>query len=585
METNNQNLPDQVPSQTPQEPVKWYKHKGLIVIAILIVLAVVVSCVPSTDLVNEVNKNDSIISTQPVPAGWKDYKNDVLGLSFSYSPEWGDISTYPSENITDLKTLRDKSDNSFNPSLNINFNKNTNVNFPTAAPQVTIWSPKYGGLQYNGAGMGRVDNLLNLAESDSSCSYKISYQSIDSLQEIYNSCLNGVKVSVIEQTQYFNPANFGGTVPPNGILYTYSLNYYGYKHLQNGEFDYLLTFYTATSTHQQPAHLTAEEFLNKAGIKNNNYPNLVEFTTFVHSLKSYSPPVVETSPFTVPENEDPNITLIRKYYYQIATGQLNEAYGRLISPNFSQEEFNETYQNTYKIQPRDFKKLSENNYEFWIDYQGHNREAEQHRLIVQIINSKIKQELFDVLTSSIATFGNMAVYGASRGEESIVVLRQNGIDSIIDLAPNNFDKTLETLIFVDVSFSPQGNYIMYVGGGWEWAYLRIYDIKNKKLALETSGGHGEFSPSESIYFFCEANEMSGNYAATVYKVPEFSVKVDLLKQHSEELKNFWNITCSADEKNRLIHFNFNGKYDKDGNYDEKASKTYNVNLDTGEAVN
>ena len=604
METNNQNLQSPTPSQVPQEVKKWYKHKGLIAVALLVIIATAVSYLslnrkdvgqicpaviygeyknpitgetktfggcdmPPADWVKVVNKNDNTSSLQPVPAGWEDYRNDVLGLSFSYPPEWGNISTYPSESITGLEVLSSRITSEFLNSIDLIF-KN-------AGRKISIYSEQHGGRNYTSPPYGPLDNVTTLKDAKDACNYKINYKQTDYLQEIFSDCRSGIKIAVVENTQ-----DFGS---PTGILYTYSLNYYGFKKLENGVFDYLLTSHAATSTRQQSKHLTAEEFLNQAGIKKDAYPNMTEFTAFVQSLKSYPPPVVETPVFTVPEGEDSNITLIRKYYYQIATGQLNDAYKQLINPYLSQEKFNETYQNTYKIQPRDFKKLAENRYECWVDYQGHNRDAEKHRLIVQIINGKIKQELFDVLTSSIITFGDFKAYAASRGDENIVVLRQNGNESIIDFAPNDFDKTLKTLIFVDVSFSPQGNYLMYVGGGWEWAYLRIYDIKNKKMALETSGGHGEFSPSESIYFFCEANEMGGNYAATVYKVPEFSVKVDLPKQHSEELKDFSNITCSADEKNRLIHFNFNGKYVKDGNYDENASKTYNVNLDTGEVVN
>lgn len=590
MENTNENLPpNPVQPLTPQ-PQKWYAHKGLLVIIILAVIAGVSVWAyftynqPKDSAPITVNHKSATISPSsaiitssspeslyPVPAGWKDYHNEVLGLSFSYSPKWGDMSNYPNGNITNLKTLGQ--DNNFTANSYLDYIR---LNFSKSGPVVKMYSEQYGGETYLSPPYGPIDNLLTLKPTDSACNYKIDYQRGDSLQEIFNDCRDGIKISVIENVQHFSP--------PTGFLYTYSLSYYGYKRLQNGSFDYLLTSYTATSTRQQTLRLTADQFLKQAGVTQGNYPNFPEFATFVQTLKSYSPPMAQTPTFTIPAGEDPNITLIRKYYYLLATGQFNDAYQFLASPTSSQQKFQQDNQNIYKIQPRNFKQLTTNQYELWVDYQEHNKDAQQQRLIVEIINGKIKQDLFETLTSSVATFGNMVAYGASRGSKDIVVLKQGDSESIIDSAANNFDQTLETLIFVDVSFSPKGDYLLYTAGGWEWSFLRVYDIANKKQVLQTDGGHGEFNPSESIYFFCDKNDMGGNYEASVYQVPGFTVKLDLLKKFPD-LNSYADVSCSADQQNHNLQFKFTGKYDKNQNYDENAVKIYNVNLDTGELIN
>jgi hypothetical protein len=608
MENQNEILPTPQPEQSPQQTKKWYQHKGIISIIVLAVLTVGVCWTyfakhPVTNVAPVVvqNQTKNPLQTQPVstttqtgnseptapiPSGWSSYHNDVLGLGFSYPPKWGNITTYPIAEITNLKTVRDNIDNSFNPSLNINFSKNDNPNFPTSAPQITIWSPKYGGPQYNGAGMGHIDNLLNLNTSDNGCGYKISYQNSDSLKEIYSDCQNGVKVSVLVQTQHFDPASFSNdpAMPASGILYTYSLNYYGYKHLQNGDFDYLLASYTATSTRQQALQITSDDFLTHAGATQGNYPNFPEFASFVQSLRSYPPTKQQIQPFNTPAGEDPNITLIRQYYYDLLNGQASNAYQLTENPATSSEAFIADNQNIFQIQPRDFKKLSNGSYEYWVDYQAQNSTPTQERAVVEIVNGKIKQDLLDTLTSPVATYGNMSAYGASRGDKSIVLLRSPNSDVVIDSAANNFDSTLSSLIFDDVSFSPMGNYITYIAGGYEWAYLRVYNIRSQKQVLQTEGGTRQFNPTETLYYFCDKNDMGGDYNADVYSVPGFNIKLDLLKLFPE-LNNFDDVSCSENQQNNVIQFKFTGEMDKSGNDNPNITKTYNVDLQSGELTN
>ena len=65
-------------------------------------------------------------------AGWQTYRNDVLGISFSYPAAWGDAEVEPSNNITDLKLFVQKDaptdgGNLYYGLLRIGFKKNEAV--------------------------------------------------------------------------------------------------------------------------------------------------------------------------------------------------------------------------------------------------------------------------------------------------------------------------------------------------------------------------------------------------------------------------------------------------------------------------
>ena len=602
MENDNQNQIDQQPTlaPTPLPANKGFNYKGVLAGVFLAIVAAAgvwfyfnwnqtKNLKPQADRQKSTNtpvESPTPASAFPVPAEWKNYHQDVLGLSISYPPKWGDVTTAPSNSITDLKTVvKDyQGDNGYNNTLT--------VNFAQAKPKTSIYNQQYPGEKYNNVyawPLGYIDNFSTLKQTKNICSYKIDFQHQsypDTLKEIYSDCQNGVKIAVIENMQHFNPANFSpSTMPASGILYTYNLNYYGYKNLQNGSFDFLLTTYTATGTKQQTLQLTAEEFFKQTNIKASAYPNLSDFTTFVQNLKSFTPPIVTTPAFETPAGEDSNITLIRRYYYLLTSGQFSQAYQLLANSAVTQDKFvEESKTKIYQAKPRDFKKIAENKFEFWVDYQEQNKDPRQQRVIATIVNGKIKVDFEDTLTSTLTRFGNMLAYGASRGDKSIVLLKEGDKETIPDSAPNDFDKTLETLIFHSANFSPQGNYLLYGARGYEWSYLEIYDIKNKKLALKTGGGDGIFNSTDTLYFFCNKNDMGGDYNAKVYQAPEFTVKLDLLKKFPE-LKDYQNVSCTVNSKNNSLQANFTGKYDKNQNYIETASQTYNITLDTGELVN
>src|SRR3989338_5544085 len=481
METNNQNFPNPAPNQMPQPSKKWYQHKALLAVPVLVILGASfwyfggnknILCLAGIEgLCNKEQgkqPNPGNQTKKDLPEGWKEYRHEVLGLSFGYPPEWGEIDAYNNNNITNLELLNKQ----YGDSTSIT-NKSISFGFSKSGPRIEIFSQK-GGPTYLSPPYGPIDNLTSLTQTSNGCDYKINYQSGDRLQEIFSYCSEGAKVAGTEQEQPFNPSSFSpGTIPANGILYTYNLKYFGFKHLQNGSFDYLLTTYTATSTRQQANRLTGQEFLNLASVKNNSYPNFSEFTSFVNSFEAFPPPARQNPAFDIPAGEDLNITLIRRYYYLLLTGQLKEAYQLLQNPALLEDKFiAETRVKIYQVKPRDFKKLSPNRYEFWIDYQEQNDALKEQRAVVSIINGKIQQDLLETLTSKVAELGSTTAYGASRCDRSIVVIRQGDNETIIDSAPNDFDKTLETLIFYDVAFSPKGNYIIYRAGGWEWGFIR-----------------------------------------------------------------------------------------------------------------
>jgi hypothetical protein len=566
---------------------KYYKILGVI---ILVLAAVFVAFFVFKFLINKNTIKQETTKLQTI-SGWKKYSYDTLGFSFDYPPEWN-TTNYPSNEITDLKTLITSGcDDTYDTdsrchTINISFNKNFEPGSSNnTVPIIKIFDNQYEGEKYPNSyatNYGSINNIPVLRQTKNICNYKIDFNTPyqNTMREIYNNCNEGIKTAVVESVE-----NFGGTI---GTLYTYTLRYFSYKNLRNGIFDNLLISYTlntSTITLQLKSPITPEEFFSKIGLDPISNSKFTQFKNFANSFNIYTPPQKQVTIFSVPAGEDENITLIRKYYNLLFTNQPAEAY-KLIDNQISVEEFVSNNQNKiYKAEPYEFKKISENQYEFWLNYQENNNKPETQRLIVTIQNGKIKQDLVETLTSPVVKFGDKIAYASSRKDESLVILKDGEKELFAASAPNNFDKTLQSLIFRNVEFSPSGRYLLYTAYGWEWAYSDVYDTKEKKRVLREGSGNSGFSTDETLYFYCVNNEFSGEFAAVLYELPSFKVKLDILKQFPELGEFGTSISCEQNKENGLIEFKFKGKYREDRSYDENFSKSVKIDPKTVKILN
>ncbi len=196
-----------------------------------------------------------------------------------------------------------------------------------------------------------------------------------------------------------------------------------------------------------------------------------------------------------------------------------------------------------------------------------------------------------IKNQGIIVHGNISAYTSTRDNKNVIVINQNGIETIADSVPNDtqspdeYERALHTQNFFKLQFSQIGNYLQYTVGGYENSELRVYDIKNKKLAFrnDNGGGHGEFNAQEKLYFFCNSDDFSGDYVARVYELPEFKIKLDLLKQVPGFSKSFLpQISCSFDQEKNLATFGI-----KTFNADNqlKINKVYKFDFNSGELIN
>ncbi len=576
-------------NESDQNNPSQSKKVKIISIFLISLLVVIVSSVFVLKVYKyKTNKEVSAPTANPVP-NWKFYKQDALGISFYYPPEWGNVRQ-ETNYITNLETLKNDCadhndmDDRCN-SINLGFDQNNYYFFL----QFRIFNNRYRGETYPNSYAGQygsIENIPVLVDTGDICKYKISFDTpyTDKKREIYSHCKDGVKISLVETEQDFRGSSFN---PPIGILYTYDLKYFSYKKLKNGMFDNVLISHTAplsTSTSQLKSPLTSKQFFEKTNLDPLSNEHFDQFKKFVNSFNIYTPPKNNVPELVNIPAEESGVSLIRKYY-QLLVDQPREAYG-LVKSGFDLNQFIEKYLNKiYKAIPRDFKNLGQNEYEYWLDYQEHNKKLEIQRHIVKIENNKIVPELSETLTSTIATSTDTISYGASRGDRSVMVLNKNGQETIINSAPNDFGKNINTLIFSNIKFSKTGRYLLYSAGGWEWSFSYVYDVENKKELHKEDGAYSELTLDENLYYYCSSNDFSGNYSAMIYDVPSFKVKVDISKKFPDLVKFGTSIDCKENIEDSTIEFNFKGRYLEGNTYDEYFSKVIRVDTKTGQILN
>ena len=486
---------------------------------------------------------------------WKEYRHDVIGISFCYPDEWGEPTTSPIKNLTRLSNMKEEFETQniyYRNRIAIVFEKNRQVS-------MGLFNDQYGGEYYPNTyahAYGYVDNIPLLKSTGDICKHKIDFNKDyeDKLNEIYNDCDKSIKTTIVEHYQHFDFIDDN-----NKSRYSYDLKGFAYKKLSNGHFDNLLLnaqFGYISQNKEQLA--TIDQILSSLEKSEDQFQKEKdEFASFVESIETYQPIPKTFQEFEAIQEEDSQITIIRKYYWLLANSKLNEAYEmRFDKEKLAYETFQDWYKEIYSVEPYDFKKTNSNEYEFYVEYQDHNKSKKKFKVAMSVNKNEIKTLFSDEILTEEISFGKYSAYAIKRDDKSYMILIENGKEIIIDEGDANYDSEHSNLMkvksFREPRFSPKGNYLIYTVCEWEWCGSYIYDIQNRKVVEGYSGSDKfDFTPDEKYFYVCSSPGMSSSADGKVYSVPEFNVEFNAL--NTENSVHF-NVDCMYEKENSEIIF-------------------------------
>jgi len=478
-----------------------------------------------------------------VPAEWKYYKNEVLGISFYYPPEWGDPYTSPSRAITNLAKINEK----YKDTGSI-FAFMVKINFPREnTPVITIYNDEYKGRLYPNAyayRFGPIDNFLEMKKSGDICKYKIKFDHRPDYEgtfdEVYSKCSNKVRTYITRNREVY----FG-----TKVLYNYALRDSSFIKLQNGYFDnaFIDYFYSATQTPNNKIDL--EDLSKKA--HESYQKDKKSFVIFVNSIKAFGPVLPKEKSFQIISGEDPNITTIRKYYFEITKGNLQNAYNMYKEKKVSFETYKEWYKDALIANPVEFKKMGDNCYKFKVQFQNHNQEQELYRVTMKVDEGKIIPISSEKIIESPISFGNITAFVKQRFSKTYLVLSENRKEQILDEGSNSLLGD-SPIIAGPLKFSPEGNYLISHVYGWEWHGINVYDVKNKKRVLKLCLPFvANFTPDEKYFFACARDDFFGAYYNIIYSVPDFK---EIYNPSPEKDHWYYAKECEYDKDKQVIRF-------------------------------
>jgi len=519
------------------------------------------------------------------------YRNEILGLEFDYPKAWGEISTSPSKNVTNLANINEgfsdgDSQNENRYMFTLIFSQNSDT-------KIQLTNDSYPGTFYPNSGAyvyGPMDNFKELIKSKDICDYKINFnKGIYYAYETYNLCKKGIKESVIIEGQN------------NSNNEDYHLKRWGYKRLKNGYFDnmILLSNVAFAQSDNLSQKMTMEEIKLKDEINETKFQkDLKDLILLMSSVKTFQPPKPTTIIFENILNEDPNITIIRKYYYYLAIKELPKAYDMYQSKKIGYDEFTKWYSKVFNTKVYNVKQIKLNTYNFDVDLYEDNQVPEKYRIVMEVKNNKINTLSSEQIISEEIKFGNLVAYSRLKSDHNEMVLVDNDKEIIVDKADNDFiNKTGTTARFYNPRFSPLGNYLIYDAGWWEGMYSNVYDIKNNKNLIDSNRDTAyvyEISDNEKFLVNCGDSDFDGTLRASVYSFPDFDLKYDFIaesnynKYRECNLKNgeksnwgcdtFW---CNL--KDNIVEFSIESYPNVDSKDIRKAFVKYDLN--EGRVVN
>ena len=514
---------------------------------------VVMNDKPVELITNKTNKANSIKTAEAkCPENWKEYKHDVIGIKFCYPEQWGEPVTKPKKEITRIEDVVSEFKDKHNLYYNSFF-----IEFENEDVSLRFFNERYGGEYYPNVyayTYGYIDNIPLLKTTGDICEYKIDFKKYkDKLNEIYSNCDGNTKTAVIENYQYFD---FIGDV--NKSRYSYDLKGFAYKKLFNGYFDNLLISTRFGYISQNKEQLaTFEEILSSLGKSKDQFKKEKdEFANFVKSVELYQPTFKTFPEFETVQGEDSQVTMIRRYYWLLTNGKLNEAYKmRSDKEKLSYETFQDWYKDIYYAKPYDFKKVNSDKYEFYVEYQDHNKPKTKFRVTMSTSESELKTLSSDEILTEEVSFGEYSAYAIKRGDKNYMILSKNGEENIIDEGYASYDLKYSSLgnvkFFREPKFSPRGNYLIYTMLGWEWSVKYVYDIKKKEVKISKSYDKSNFTPDEKFFYGCSSAGM-GRANGEVYSIPDFNVEFDALNGSRDY--NRFEVDCKYDENSKNIMF-------------------------------
>jgi len=489
--------------------------------------------------------------------GKTSFKSDVLGVKFCYPDEWGIVKTEPVEYLTDLNGAVDQysenTHNTYSNSLFITFSKNSSL-------KVRLFNEKYGGEYYPNArayDAGYIDNISTLKKSGNICDYKINFDGNwdgkDTLKEILNECPVDIKTVFVENTRYFDKT-----------LYEYQLESMAYKKAQNGVFDNLLATYSFARSKQLAEKVSTVDGLYNNGTVNNFTENQAftndyyteqtkAFKDFIKDITIYKPIKPSQEAFKEIKGEDANITLIRKYYWNLSGGKFDDAYGSYSKPVKTLDEYKTSVKDLYTGTPRDFRKLADNKYDFYLDYQAQNTKPTVYHYVVNIVNNKIEFEVSEEITTPMVKSGDYTAFAKRIDMKIYMILKKGDEETVVEEGSADYDSTSNIgiqKIFHDIKFSEKSGYLIYSTMFYEGQTVNIYDITKQKVVVKSEGSttYG-IDSTETHAYACASGGMSAT-VGSVYSLPSGSVLFDAYKDSAND--SYIDIECSYDKNQQRV---------------------------------
>ncbi len=484
------------------------------------------------------------------PAGWVSYRHEVIGIGFCYPAEWGNVKTEPKEPVTRLADLLEdyaNGDNGYRDSFFILFDNNPDV-------RMRVFNENYAGERYAGdpAGTSFVDNIGTLKATAAVCNYEKNYGYKGDcdvrIKETYAECGNGIKTAINDTQETSNER-----------IDTSVLESFAYAKLVNGYFDHAFAEYVYGNAIQPGKEYGGiDEILPDLGIGKEEFGRKEDdFTAFVKSIEAFVPGEKAPAEFKMVPGEDPRITLIRRYYHLIRSGNLEEAYA-LKSDQGSFEDFVSFYEDAYIAEPHNFEDKGENRFSFLMKYQDHNEREREYRVRMEAAEGEIRTISVEESTDEQVFAGEYSASVTERSEKEYVILRKGEEETIVDEGSNYSAEAKASGFgesFSDVAFSPDGRYLMYSSSDYEYLASSIYDIAEKKIVMEVPGtevGNSfGFTPDGRYFYLCASPGIYEGDAGKAFSVPGFEQVFDAKKDGG---KSYLTNMCAYDAQRNAIIF-------------------------------
>lgn len=498
--------------------------------------------------------------------GWTFYQQDVIGLSFCYPREWGNV-TLPKEPVTRLEGLLDGAYD--RNSFLIGFDKNDNAS-------LQIFNEEYGGEKYSDGKTEQyynADNIKKLRTDGNICEYKMDFDLAweygGSVSEPYAACDDGIKTAIVDTQEYFDRETH------SALLQTSA-----YAKLQNGYFDHALVTYIYGSTGQLEQKFdNVDAFLTQAGKTQEDFAKeKVDFIIFAKSVKTFVPEKNVQAEFETVVGEDARVTAIRKYYWLLEGGKLQEAYAMKAEPGAeTYEEFSSQYKNVHVAKPSDIQNVGGDDFSFLVQYQDHNEPEVKYSVKMTVADGKLKTIAMEEFRGTTAAFGQYSASAVERNGKFYLTLKKGETETIVKEGKDYLAEAKAAGFgesFSDIKFSSQGNYLTYSTDDYEASSRTLYDVKNGKEITQVKGAFADsfdVTPDEKYFYFC-TSVGEGVYdiiPGKVYSLPDFQVAFDA---SGGEHDGYADHTCVYDRERKAIVFSSSGP--NDANKPQQAGNTF-----------